>query len=248
MRRSLIFATVHWHRAGATLMKQGRRSLLLLACLAGCGAPPVTPPAAPPAAVPADPVTWYLDAARAGKAVYRIDAQQSLITIVVRRGGPLARFGHDHVVASRGVTGFAAPDQGRADFQFRLDAMSVDEPGLRLAAQLTTNPSPDAVEGTRANMLTRVLEADRYPLVQLSARSIKGDAGMVRLAVTLHGVTKSVDVPTRIARSAAALDASGELALRQTDFGIKPMSVMGGAMVVQDTMELRFRIHARRHP
>ena len=39
---------------------------------------------------------------------------------------------------------------------------------------------------------------------------------------------------------------SGELALRQTDFGITPLSVAGGAIQVQDEVKLRFDIHARR--
>jgi len=216
MRRSLI----------------SRHCLILLAFVAGCAAPPVAPPPAPSL----DHAAWYLEAARAGKAVYRIDAQQSLITVTVRRGGPLARFGHDHVIASRSVEGFAAPGEGR-----------VDEPALRLAAGLHSTLSNDALAGTRANMLARVLEADRFPVVYLRARRPPDSTSSVRLEITLHGVTRSVDVPTRIERTMDTIAASGELTLLQTDFGIKPMSVMGGAMVVQDKMELAFRIHARRH-
>jgi len=33
--------------------------------------------------------------------------------------------------------------------------------------------------------------------------------------------------------------------LRQSDFGITPMSIMGGAMRVEDAMELRYRISAK---
>jgi len=227
MRRSLI----------------SRHCLILLAFVAGCAAPPVAPP--PPPSL--DHAAWYLEAARAGKAVYRIDAQQSLITVTVRRGGPLARFGHDHVIASRGVEGFAAPGEGRADFHFRLDQMSVDEPALRLAAGLQSTLSNDALAGTRANMLARVLEADRFPVVYLRARRPPDSTSSMLLEITLHGVTRSVDVPTRIERTMDTIAASGELTLLQTDFGIEPMSVMGGAMVVQDKMELAFRIHARRH-
>jgi hypothetical protein len=164
-------------------------------------------------------------------------------TITVRRGGALARLGHDHVIASRTLAGFVAPDAGRADFHFRLDQLSVDEAALRAAAGLDTQPSADAVAGTRANMLTRVLEAERYPVVMLHAERL-GAAGMVRLRVTLHGVTRSVDVPARVERTAATLTASGDLRLLQSDFGITPMSVMGGAMTVQDPMELQFRIVA----
>jgi hypothetical protein len=62
----------------------------------------------------------------------------------------------------------------------------------------------------------------------------------------MHGVTRSFTVPTIIEDKPGELVASGQLVLKQSEFGITPMSVLGGAMVVQDPMELRFRIVARR--
>jgi hypothetical protein len=224
-------------------MKSFRTYLLVLLLLAACAGQVAPPPALPPAAPVDTAESWYRQAAKAGKKVYAIDGARSLITITVRRGGALARMGHDHVVASRTLTGFVAPDAGRADFHFRLDQMSVDEPALRTAAGLDTQPSADAIAGTRANMLTRVLEAERYPMVMLRVDRAQ-QADMVRLTVTLHGVTHSMDVPLKIEHGAGSLTASGSLTLMQTAFGITPMSVMGGAMTVQDPMELQFKIVA----
>ncbi|MBC7456146.1 MAG: YceI family protein, partial [Massilia sp.] len=121
------------------------------------------------------------------------------------------------------------------------------EPALRPAAGPDTQPSADAIAGTRTNMLTRVLEAERFALVALHAQGLAADGQAMRLTITLHGVTRTVAAPTRIERSAdgAGISASGTLQLRQSDFGITPMSVMGGAMTVLDTMELRFHIVAR---
>ena len=212
-----------------------------LLLVAACSMQAPMPPAPGPA--PAGE-TWYEHAARQGQKIYTIDSGASLITVTVRRGGALARFGHDHVVASRSVTGLVAPDAGRADFQFRLDQMSVDEPALRAAAGLDTQPSADAIEGTRSNMLGRVLEAERHPLVILRAERVPGNAALLRLTIRLHGVEKSMEVPVVIDSTPSSLTASGVLQLRQSDFGITPMSVMGGAMIVQDTMELGFRIVA----
>jgi polyisoprenoid-binding protein YceI len=224
-----------------------KRALLLLAALlaallAGCAGAPA-PPAPAPAADNA--AAWYRQAAASGAKVMAIDPAQSLIVVTVRRAGPLARLGHDHVVASRSVTGFAAPGQGRADFSFRLDQMTVDEPALRREAGLDTEPSEASIAGTRANMLGRVLEAHRYPLVLLQARQMPGAGAALRLAITLHGTTRTVTVPTQIEAGADSVAASGAVQLRQSDFGITPMSVMGGAMTVSDALELRFRIVAR---
>lgn len=220
-------------------------SSLALALVAGCGTPPATngTPAAPAGPAQAgEPFAWYRSAA---EPVYRIDPARSLIAVTVRRGGPFARFGHDHVVASRTVQGFAAPRAGRADFQFRLDELTVDEPELRRAAGLDTEPSPDAIAGTRANMLGKVLDAERFPLVQLRAERIAADPARLKLAVTLHGTTRSYEVPTVIETGSGTLAASGELRLRQSDFGITPLSILGGAISVQDALDVRFSIVAR---
>ena len=177
-------------------------------------------------------------------AVLRIDSARSLIAVTVRRGGVLARLGHDHVVASRTVTGTVAPAQNRADFQFRLDQLTVDEPALRRAAGLEKQPSVDAIDGTRTNMLTKVLDAERYPVV--SVRAERGAAGEpLRVAITLHGVTRDYAIPVDLRDDNGVMTVSGTVDLLQTDFGLLPFSVMGGAMSVQDKMELRFSLVAK---
>ena len=225
-----------------------KRRLLLLALLAGCASPPPSPqppqPTTPAASTSVE--EWYRAAAAAGRPVYAIDPAQSLVAVTVRRSGALARLGHDHVVASRTLQGYAAPDDQRADLHFMLAEMSVDEPGLRAEAGFDTTPSADAIAGTRHNMLERVLEADRYPQVLLHAESSDGAPGMLRLAITLHGVTRTFELPVTLDRSVDAIGASGTLELRQTDFGIVPMSLLGGAIAVRDELELRFRIVGRR--
>ncbi|ATQ76617.1 hypothetical protein CR152_20425 [Massilia violaceinigra] len=221
-------------------MKPIRTYLTLLVLVAGCA----TAPTPPPVPTPADATfSWYQEAARTQQ-VLRIDTARSLITVTVRRGGTFARMGHDHVIASRSIEGFVAPDAGRADFRFRLDQMTVDETALRTKAGLTTQPDDDAIAGTRTNMLTRVLEAERFPLVTMHAERAAGKGDTLRLTVNLHGESRTVEVPTTIERSNDGVTASGTLTLLQSDFGITPMSVMGGALTVRDPMELAFRIVA----
>jgi hypothetical protein len=202
--------------------------------------------APPPSSGPADSTVWYRQAAASGMPVYAVDPRASLVTIVVRRAGLLARLGHDHVVASRNAAGFAAPGANRADLSFRLDQLTVDEPALRREAGLTTNPSQEAIEGTRTNMLTRVLEAQRYPQVDVHVE--RTGAGKLHVSIQLHGVTRSVDMPANVVVADGVLTVNGALTLRQTDFGITPMSVGGGLLAVEDAMELRFRIVARHWP
>jgi polyisoprenoid-binding protein YceI len=64
--------------------------------------------------------------------------------------------------------------------------------------------------------------------------------------VTLHGVTRSLDVPAAVQVDAAQVTASGTARLKQTDFGIVPFAVGAGLLAVQDELDVRFRIVARR--
>jgi polyisoprenoid-binding protein YceI len=213
--------------------------MLLLVLMAACGQA-----LAPPSPAPATDLDAYRAAAASGAAVYAVDPSASVIAVTVGSAGLAARLGHDHVVASHALAGYADPGAGRADLSFRLDQMTVDEPQLLREAGIATQPSPQAVEGTRKNMLGKVAEAQRYPVVRLHAERLGG--GRLRVAVTLHGVTRWQEVPAVIQASPTQLNASGTARLKQTDFGIRPFSVGAGLLSVRDEMEVRYHIVARR--
>lgn len=211
----------------------------LLLLLTACGrqmAPPVPGPEADrgPHQATATP----------GTAVYTVDPQASLLAVTVRRAGLMARLGHDHVVASRTLSGHVAPGAGSADLSFRLDQMTVDEPQLLRDAGIDKQPSPEAVAGTRTNMLGPVLAAQRYPVVTLHAQQ-QAD-GRLGVAVTLHGATRWLALPAAVRIDTDQVIASGTARLKQTDFGITPFSVGGGLLSVQDELEVRYHVVARR--
>ncbi|HKU86074.1 MAG TPA: YceI family protein [Casimicrobiaceae bacterium] len=191
------------------------------------------------------PGQTYLRAAAEGRPVFRIDPTSSIVVVEVRRAGSLARLGHDHVVASHDVRGYVEPDAGRADLYVTLDHLAVDEPKLRKQARFDTEPTADAIAGTRRNMLDKTLEADRYSYASIGVRRAPG-AGAADVSIALHGTTRTMRVPLTVAESPQEIAVNGELALRQTDFGITPLSVVGGAIQVQDEVKLRFDIRARR--
>jgi hypothetical protein len=219
-----------------------KRFLPLLLLLAACGQP-LAPPV-PPAPGPRADLDTYRAAAASGAAVYAVDPGASLVTVTVRRAGLMARLGHDHLVASHTLAGYVAPGAGRADVSFRADQMTVDELQLLRDAGIATQPSPQAVEGTRKNMLGPVLEAQRYPMVTLHAERLADSR--LRVAVTLHGATRWLELPAAIQVDAAKVTASGTARLKQTDFGITPFSIGGGLLSVQDELEVRYHIVARR--
>ena len=227
-----------------------RASILALSLMLGaCGAPPRQPPA--PATAPDQASTVPAPAAQApastaieppgAASVLAIDDAASQITIIVRRGGLLARLGHDHLILVKNLQGSVDLRSQRASLQFRLDEMEVDPPALRLAAGLQPQPSAEAIAGTRRNMLTRTLDAERYPLVQIQAER-QGEE--LALQITLHGVTRKLRVPATIASNDGKLQVEGSFTILQSDYGITPFAVMGGALAVQDQLELHYRLLA----
>jgi polyisoprenoid-binding protein YceI len=221
----------------ANLTFQRLLGAAMLCALAACTQLPT--PATQPAPVAAPPAV----ALPAIGPQLQIDAAKSLIAVTVRRGGVLARLGHDHVIASHTVSGTVSPAQNRADFQFRLDEMKVDETDLRLIAGLEKQPSADAIGGTRHNMLTKVLDAERYPVVSIHAE--RGAQGQpLQVSITLHGITRTMAIPVELREENGVITVKGTVNLKQTDFGLTPFSVMGGAMAVEDQMELRFDLTA----
>ncbi len=218
--------------------------LLLAAC-----ARQVLLPATPAPDLPADfPLSHYEQAAAAGATVFRLDPAHSLAVITVRRGGALARLGHDHVVASHDLAGFVALDQLQGDLYLPVARLRVDEVELRKEAALDTQPSAGDIAGTHQNMLDKVLEVTSYPWIRLHVRAadLKQDGVRLTVALTLHGVTRELQVPASVTVTDSELKVSGQFELEQSAFGIAPFSVLGGALQVLDRVALRFQISARR--
>jgi len=188
------------------------------------------------------PEPYYRKAEASGSNIQRIDTKKSLVTIIVRRGGTLARLGHDHVVASHDVTGYVDMTAGRADLYVLLDRLVVDESALRTEAGFTTQPSQGAIDGTRQNMLTKVLESDRFPFALISVKRSTTEPLKLSVTITLHGTRQMFEVPAKIESIAGGMRINGELSFNQSDFGITPFSILGGALLVQDHLDLHFRI------
>jgi hypothetical protein len=224
-----------------------RRTCLLLSLaslLASC-VPHVVPPVTTlqqqiPAAFP---LAYYRQAQDSVGNILKIEGNLSLLTITVRRGGVLAKLGHDHVVASHAIAGYVDIAAKRADLYVPLAQLSVDEADLRTAAGFDSQPSIEAIEGTKRNMLNKVLETASFPYALIH---ITTDNANLNVAITLHGTTHSYTVPALMESAADSMKVSGEMSIKQTDFGMTPYAILGGALQVEDKVDLQFKIIATR--
>lgn len=185
----------------------------------------------------------------------KVVPEESLLQILVYRGGPMARLGHNHVIASKHLEGAVQLTEDltsmRFDLRFPVNELTVDEPAMREHAGADFPPGvpQSAREGTRKNLLSEaLLDGAAYPEIRLRATDVAlgADGGYdVGVAITLKGQAHTVRVPVRINRSEGELTANGEFKLKQSELGLKPFSVAMGTLVVLDEMTIRFEVVAR---
>jgi hypothetical protein len=229
----------------ASLRISGLITLLFIVSASGATGS-VAPATTTGPAAPADfPAAYYDQLAAQGKIILRVDSLHSLVTVEVHRAGLLSGLGHDHVVASRDVAGYVSVGTGVADLYVPLDTLVVDDPVLRTAAGMNTQPSQQDIAGTRSNMLTRTLDAARFPFALIHITRKQDDR--LNVAITLHGVTRDYQVAAKFEIVPGGISVAGSMTLRQSDFGITPLAVLGGTLKVRDRLDLRFRILAQRN-
>jgi polyisoprenoid-binding protein YceI len=209
----------------------------------------------PPAAQRAQSVPHVGEAAIPADArEHRVVAEESLLQILVYRGGPMARMGHNHVIASRHLEGavYVTEDLARTRFDIRVpvNELTVDEPAMREAAGADFPPGvpQSARDGTRNNLLSgALLDGANHPVIRLRATDVKlgADPWDVGIEITFKDRVYPVRVPVHVERRADAIVARGEFTLNQTELGLKPFSVGLGTLVVLDEMRIRFEVTAR---
>jgi hypothetical protein len=224
-----------------------------ISLLAGCATRQPEPVPGPQAPMPAATTTTGGVTIPAGAKVFDIDPQRSVVSIRVYRSGPMAKLGHNHVITSAEESGFAwrGPTLAESGFELRVpvSTLVVDDPAARAAAGPDFDGSvPDSArDGTKKNLLrAEVLDAAQFPDVTVRARGLGGTwlDPVAQADVTLKGVTRRVEVPLGLEDEGGTLTARGTFRLRQTEFGMVPFSVAGGAIQVADEIVLAFEIVA----
>jgi polyisoprenoid-binding protein YceI len=222
--------------------------LATCAALVSCTNPPR--PSAPAAAGPASAT-----ALPAGAQLYQIDTAASEIRLLVYRGGPMARLGHNHVIVDRAITGtvdVAEPvTASRLALTIPVSGFIVDDAAARAeeGANFAAVVDDSAKAGTLRNMLSEsLLDGERYATIDIDGVGIEGAEPNLRatLRVTIRGETHELRMPFELRREADTLTATGSARLTHAQFGLTPFRVMLGALAVEDGFDLKFRLVARR--
>jgi len=178
---------------------------------------------------------------------YVIDTSASVFTARAFATGLLASFGHNPTIAIPGIEG-----------EVSWNSETVDQSSLRLlihADSLTVRDDMSDKDRREINrkMHEEVLESDSYSNIVFASShgsASKTGEGQYWVAVngelTLHGVTHALTVPARVSLNGDTLKAVGEFSLRLSDYEIRPVSAVGGAVKLKDEIKLSFVISARK--
>jgi polyisoprenoid-binding protein YceI len=113
-------------------------------------------------------------------------------------------------------------------------------------------PPKDIAKIQQEMLGPNVLDSRRYPRITVTSRqSMAKPVGPrvfdVRLGcdLELHGVVRPISVPLRVAITDDRIEARGTTTIRQTDFGIQPVTAAGGTIKVKNEVAIRFTFVGR---
>jgi polyisoprenoid-binding protein YceI len=187
-----------------------------------------------------------LTLAAAGPRTFTVEPDRSKALIDVGKTGAFSFAGHTHEVEAPltgGMVHFDPDDTSKSNLhlEFNATAMKVTGKG---------DPPADVPKVTEVMLGEQVLNVKQYPSITFDSTAVsgRGSASALDLQITgnltIRGTTRPVRAATSVKIEGDTLTATGKFAIKQTDFGIKPISV-GGAVKVKDELAMTFTIVAR---
>jgi polyisoprenoid-binding protein YceI len=166
-----------------------------------------------------------------------IDPGASTLTVKVWKTGLFSAFAHNHDISAP-ITSGTVNDGDKASVKFVVDAR-----GMKVL-------DPEASASTRSeiehNMLSdQVLDTQQYAEIQFESTTVQATGnGSYKVSgnLTLHGQTRPVQVEVKQAGDGKY---DGSAKLKQTAFGIQPITIGGGAIKVKDEIDILFSIVLR---
>jgi polyisoprenoid-binding protein YceI len=163
----------------------------------------------------------------------QIDTQQSTITVRVFKAGLFRGFADNHEIRGAIKSGWIT-ETNPAEVHIAVDAQR-----LRVV-------DPDASANDRAQVQMRmlgaeVLDAGRFPEIRFDSEAVEHaepESWLVHGQLSLHGQTRRLVVSVKRDQG----HYKGSVTLKQTDFGITPIRIAGGAVKVKDELNVEFDI------
>jgi polyisoprenoid-binding protein YceI len=111
--------------------------------------------------------------------------------------------------------------------------------------------------GLRDRDLRTAMDVAKYPTMrfELAGVTVESPAapsdtvtGVLRGALTIHGVTRNVAIPATLIRAAETIDVSGAFPVELADYKVDALTRLFGALRVRRNIEVRFHVRFEATP
>jgi hypothetical protein len=175
------------------------------------------------------PLAWASEASK------QIDTEMSVMTVHVYKSGFFSAFGHNHEISAPIERGSFSDDKPAIDLVVNARKMKVMDRDVS---------DKDKAEIQQTMLGPKVLDTEKFP--EISFRSIQveklgSSKFVVNGELTLHGQTR----PVKVEVEGEGGHYRGSAQLKQTAFGITPITVGGGTVKVKNELRVEFEIVAK---
>jgi polyisoprenoid-binding protein YceI len=164
-----------------------------------------------------------------------IDTERSTMTIKVFKTGVFSFAGDDHEIRAP-ISSGSVNEQERT-VELTVDANKLEVLDPKLSAEKRAEVQKKMLSGD-------VLDPEHFPKIEFRSTTVekKGDDELVvHGELSLHGTTRPVIVKVKGKQP----NYKGSSTFKQTEFGMRPVSVGGGTVKVKDEVTIEFEIVTR---
>jgi polyisoprenoid-binding protein YceI len=167
-----------------------------------------------------------------------VDPAQSKFNINAGTSGLFSAFAHDHLIEAGGIKGCGEIDMSR------LEQSSIELTFTTADIKVLDPEHPKDRPKVQQTMETEVLRTKEFPEIHFKServRSAKPGSVIIDGSLTIRGRTHQVSIPVSLTEARPGqMKAQGQYAFKQSTFGIKPISLMGGTVRVKDELKIDF--------
>ena len=160
-------------------------------------------------------------------------AQKSQITIQSHKAGLFSAFGHNHTIIAPVSQAGIDPKKLSVEIVVATKQMKVIDKEVS---------DSDRAEIQSTMLGPKVLDTDKYPEVRFKSSRVEQKSPQhyqVSGTLSLHGVNK--DISFEVSETSGHYQ--GKTRLKQTEFGIQPVTAAGGTIKVKDELDIEFDIY-----
>jgi hypothetical protein len=159
---------------------------------------------------------------------------RSTITVHAHKAGLFSGFAHDHVIAAPIASGTLDAKAMTIQVTVAARQMKVVDPG-------TSEKDRSEIQATMLG--PKVLDPEKYPEIRFQSTHVEktGDQHYrVTGKLDLHGASREL----RFDVTGGPDHYHGKTKLKQTEFGIEPVSLAGGTIKVKDELEIEIDVYS----